>query len=170
MHIYLFDRPYTGCCQGGIDPQRKLAMPDPTLPNGKIPAGFIGYAVNMVDLDTIHLQIRTASGHGLRETVLFSLFRKLQVYETRECMVAARACIQDGAVSLDGGILRENGLVSLGYGYLPPSLPSSLLKILSCHAFHHFMQIMQCKPIKNSGFTCLICNNMIVHFFDALNL
>ncbi|KAI4307104.1 hypothetical protein L6164_030326 [Bauhinia variegata] len=98
------------------DPQRKLALPDPTLPNGKTPAGFMGYAVNWVDLDIHHLQTRTASGFGLRETVLFDLFRKVQVYETREYMVAARACIEDGAVSLDGGILRENGIVSLGYG------------------------------------------------------
>lgn len=83
-----------------------------------MPIGFLGYAVNMIDLDDHHLQKRTASGHGLRETVLFSLFRKLQVYETREYMVAARACIEDGAVSLDGGIIRESGMISLGYGYI----------------------------------------------------
>ncbi|KAE9604891.1 putative histidine kinase-like ATPase domain-containing protein [Lupinus albus] len=108
-------RPYTGCFQEN-DPQRKLALPDPILTNGKTPAGFIGYAVNMVEIDTDHLQIRTASGHSLRETVMFSLFRKLQVYETRESMMAACDCIEDDAVSLDGGILRENGLLSLGYG------------------------------------------------------
>ncbi|OIW07390.1 hypothetical protein TanjilG_10225 [Lupinus angustifolius] len=108
-------RPYTGCFQEN-DPQRKLALPDPILTNGKTPAGFIGYAVNMVELDTNHLQIRTDSGHGLRETVLFRIFGKLQVYETRESMLAACACIEDCAVSLDGGILRENGLLSLGYG------------------------------------------------------
>ncbi|CAL0318893.1 unnamed protein product [Lupinus luteus] len=116
-------RPYAGCVEEN-DPQRKLALPDPILTNGKTPAGFIGYAVNMVELDTNHLQISTASGHGLRETVLFSLFRKLQVYETRESMMAACDCIEDDAVSLDGGILRENGLLSLGYGYLPLSFLS----------------------------------------------
>lgn len=47
--------------------------------------------------------------------MLFNLFKKLQVYETRESMVAARTCIEDGAVSLDGGILSENGILSLGY-------------------------------------------------------
>ncbi|PQQ04219.1 uncharacterized protein Pyn_24805 [Prunus yedoensis var. nudiflora] len=31
-------------------------------------------------------------------------------------MLAARACIKHGAVSLDGGILRQTGVVSLGYG------------------------------------------------------
>ncbi|XP_028806664.1 structural maintenance of chromosomes flexible hinge domain-containing protein GMI1 [Neltuma alba] len=108
-------RPYNGCCQGH-DPQRKLTLPDPTLPNGCVPAGFLGYAVNMIELDDHYLQIRTAAGHGLRETVLFSLFRKLQVYETREYMMAARACLEDGAVSLDGGIIKESGLISLGYG------------------------------------------------------
>ncbi|XP_061340120.1 uncharacterized protein LOC133286688, partial [Gastrolobium bilobum] len=108
-------RPYTGCLRGK-DFQRKLCLPRPCLSNGKTPAGFIGYAVNMVDLDIDHMQTRTALGHGLRETVLFSLFKKLHVYKTRESMVAARACIVDGAVSLDGGILRENAVLSLGYG------------------------------------------------------
>ncbi|KAK7272945.1 hypothetical protein RIF29_13990 [Crotalaria pallida] len=127
--------PYTG--GQGNDPQRKLALPDPKLKDGKTPDGFLGYAVNMVDLDTNHLNISTASGHGLRETVLFSLFKKLQVFETRESMLAARACIQEGAVSLDGGILRENGLLSLGVGdpciYFPCEnqivLPPELQKI-----------------------------------------
>jgi structural maintenance of chromosomes flexible hinge domain-containing protein 1 len=100
----------------------KLALPSPKLHNGSTPAGFIGYAVNMIDLDSHHLQTRTASGHGLRETVLFSLFKKLHVYETRENMVDALDCIEDGAVSLDGGIIRENRALSIGYGYLSFSL------------------------------------------------
>ena len=82
-----------------------------------MPEGFIGYAVNMIELDVNHLHTRTASGHGLRETVLFNLFKKLHVYRTRECTVSTRACIEDGAISLDGGIFRENGILSLGYGY-----------------------------------------------------
>lgn len=121
MHVLRFDRPYTGFSQEN-DSQRKLALPDPTLPNGRIPAGFMGYAVNMVDLDINHLQTRTPLGHGLRETVLFSLFKKLHVYKSRENMMAARACIDHGAVSLDGGIIRENGILSLGDGYLSFSL------------------------------------------------
>ncbi|KAM4068715.1 hypothetical protein ACB094_12G034100 [Castanea mollissima] len=108
-------RPYTGKYEVG-DPQRKLALPYPTLPRGNVPRGFIGYAVNMVDLDIDHLHIRTAAGHGLRETVLYRLLGEVQVYETRECMLEARRCIKHGAVSLDGGILRENGVISLGYG------------------------------------------------------
>ncbi|KAK7850486.1 structural maintenance of chromosomes flexible hinge domain-containing protein gmi1 [Quercus suber] len=108
-------RPYSGKYERS-DPQRKLALPYPTLPRGNVPRGFIGYAVNMIDLDIDHLHTRTAAGHGLRETVLYRLLGEVQVYETRECMLEARRCIKHGAVSLDGGILRENGVISLGYG------------------------------------------------------
>ncbi|XP_030933131.1 structural maintenance of chromosomes flexible hinge domain-containing protein GMI1 [Quercus lobata] len=108
-------RPYSGKYEGS-DPQRKLALPYPTLPRGNVPRGFIGYGVNMIDLDIDHLHTRTAAGHGLRETVLYRLLGEVQVYETRECMLEARHCIKHGAVSLDGGILRENGVISLGYG------------------------------------------------------
>jgi hypothetical protein len=101
------------------DSQRRLVIPDPVLGNWRTPAGFMGYAVNMIDLDTHHLRTRTKHGDGLRQTVLFSLFKRLQVYETRESMMAALPCIgEDGAVSLDGGIIRENGILSLGHGYL----------------------------------------------------
>jgi len=115
-----FDRPYDGNLQN--DSQRKLALPDPKLSNRRTPEGFMGYAVNMIDLDSHHLQTRTASGHGLRETVLFSLFKKLHVYKTSKSMMAAIECIENGAVSLDGGIRRENGTLSLGFGYLSFSL------------------------------------------------
>lgn len=113
----LFDRAYKGELEGN-DPQRKLALPYPTFPSGKVPMGFIGYAVNMVDLDVGHLHTRTAAGHGLRETLFYCLLREVQVYETIECMLEARHCIKHGAVSLDGGILRDNGIISLGFGYL----------------------------------------------------
>ncbi|KAI5394106.1 structural maintenance of chromosomes flexible hinge domain-containing protein GMI1 isoform X3 [Lathyrus oleraceus] len=109
------DRPHNGSWHDN-DSQRKLFLPDPKMPNGRMPAGFMGYAVNMIDLDIHHLQTRTTSGYGLRETVLFSLFKKLHVYKTRENMVDALPCIEEGAVSLDGGIIRENGTLSLGYG------------------------------------------------------
>ncbi|VVA11274.1 PREDICTED: DEFECTIVE IN MERISTEM [Prunus dulcis] len=108
-------RPYTGDFDGG-DPQRKLALPYPILPSGNIPDGFLGYAVNMVDLDEHHLHMTTAAGHVLRQTLFYFLFGELHVYKTRQDMLAARACIKHGAVSLDGGILRQTGAVSLGYG------------------------------------------------------
>lgn len=106
-------RPYTGEFEG---PQRKLALPYPTFSSGNVPTGFIGYAVNMIDLDVGHLHTKTAAGHGLRETLFYSLLGEVQVYETAGCMLEARQCIKNGAVSLDGGILKDNGVISLGYG------------------------------------------------------
>ncbi|XP_027158167.1 structural maintenance of chromosomes flexible hinge domain-containing protein GMI1 isoform X1 [Coffea eugenioides] len=106
-------RPYAG--DFSSDPQRYLSLPEPTLPNGKPPPGFLGYAVNMIELDVNFWFWRTASGHGLRETLFYRLFGELQVYENRQCMNMASCCIKDGAVSLDGGILRGNGVISLGH-------------------------------------------------------
>ncbi|KAF9624000.1 hypothetical protein IFM89_007698 [Coptis chinensis] len=106
--------PYTGKVES-IDPQRKLALPDPVLPTEKkIPPGFLGYAVNMIDLDDHYLYMRTTKGHGLRETLFYLLFGKLQVYETREYMKRACSSIEHGAVSLDGAIMKGNGILSLG--------------------------------------------------------
>lgn len=90
--------------------------------DGTTPTGFLGYAVNMIDLDVDQLQTKTNSGHGLRETLFYCLFGQLQVYRTRVEMLAARACVKHGAVSLDGGILKENGRVTYGTGYVSLSL------------------------------------------------
>nr|XP_011470198.1 PREDICTED: protein DEFECTIVE IN MERISTEM SILENCING 3-like [Fragaria vesca subsp. vesca]XP_011470199.1 PREDICTED: protein DEFECTIVE IN MERISTEM SILENCING 3-like [Fragaria vesca subsp. vesca]XP_011470200.1 PREDICTED: protein DEFECTIVE IN MERISTEM SILENCING 3-like [Fragaria vesca subsp. vesca]XP_011470201.1 PREDICTED: protein DEFECTIVE IN MERISTEM SILENCING 3-like [Fragaria vesca subsp. vesca] len=108
-------RPYTGDFDRS-DPQRKLALPDPVLPSGMAPDGFLGYAVNMVDLDSHHIHTVTSAGHGLRETVLYCLLGELQVYDTREDMLAAHDCIKHGAISLGGGILKQNGVTSFGVG------------------------------------------------------
>ncbi|KAF3432812.1 hypothetical protein FNV43_RR23914 [Rhamnella rubrinervis] len=109
-------RPYVGELEGS-DPRKKLALENPKLADGATPRGFMGYAVNMVDLDINHLYTKTSAGHGLRETLLYDLFGELHVYETREDMIAARACCsRRGAVSLDGGILQKSGVISLGYG------------------------------------------------------
>ncbi|KAL7003616.1 hypothetical protein U1Q18_004767 [Sarracenia purpurea var. burkii] len=109
-------RPYAG--ELGSDPDRKLALPDPTLPSGNTPSGYLGYAVNMMSLDFHHLNTRTDAGYGLRETLFYCLFGELQVYETRENMKMAKAFIKHGAVSLDGGIVRGNGVLSLGHRYV----------------------------------------------------
>ena len=119
----MFCRPYTG--ELSSDPERKLALPDPTLPSGNIPSGYLGHAVNMISLEFHHLQTTTAS-HGLRETLFYCLFGELQVYETRENMKMAKACIKHGAVSLDGGIMRGNGVLSLGHQVCTLHLPISL--------------------------------------------
>lgn len=112
----LYCRPYTG--EVGSDLDRKLALPDPILPNGNTPSGYLGYAVNLVNMECHHLQAWTDAGHGLRETLFYCLFGEIQVYETREDMKKAKAFIKHGAVSLDGGIMRGNGVLSLGHRYV----------------------------------------------------
>ncbi|KAE8675586.1 hypothetical protein F3Y22_tig00111659pilonHSYRG00132 [Hibiscus syriacus] len=91
-------------------------------------AGFLGFAVNMIHLDNSSLFHVTAAGNGLRETLFYNLFSRLQVYRTRAEMVLARPFIGfgvddrsgkgdflcEGAVSLDGGIIRSPGVFSLG--------------------------------------------------------
>ena len=49
-------------------------------------------------------------------------------------MVDALDCIEDGAVSLDGGIIRENRALSIGYGYISFSLflSVSIWWLLAC--------------------------------------
>ncbi|XP_063945065.1 protein DEFECTIVE IN MERISTEM SILENCING 3 isoform X3 [Daucus carota subsp. sativus] len=108
-------RPYEGDYDSG-DPQRMLLLPNPTLPNGNCPLGFIGDAVNMIYLDDHQLYTRTCGGKRLRETLFHHLLGKVQVYKTRESMRKAleKSCIQQGAVSLHGGIIRGIGVVSLG--------------------------------------------------------
>ncbi|KAK9094031.1 hypothetical protein Scep_025500 [Stephania cephalantha] len=96
--------------------QRKLALPPPTLPNGETPQGFLGFAVNMINIDVHHLYTRTSRGHGLRDTLFYLLFGELQVYKTRQDMRSALCCIKHGAISLDGGIMKGNGFLALGDG------------------------------------------------------
>lgn len=99
------------------DPQKRLDIPNPRLPNGDCPAGFIGYAVNMINIDRTYLFFLTPSGYGLRETLFYSLFSCLQIYKTRTEMLQAVPCITDGALSLDGGIIKRSGLFCLGNRY-----------------------------------------------------
>ncbi|XP_022141241.1 protein DEFECTIVE IN MERISTEM SILENCING 3-like [Momordica charantia] len=106
-------RPYSGEFVAA-DPQRRLDLPKPRFPNGDSPPGFLGYAVNMINIDTAHLYFLTASGYGLRETLFYSLFSCLQIYKTRAEMLQAVPCITDGALSLDGGIIKRSGLFYLG--------------------------------------------------------
>ncbi|XP_042984093.1 protein DEFECTIVE IN MERISTEM SILENCING 3-like isoform X5 [Carya illinoinensis] len=96
------------------DPQRRLDLIKPRLPNGECPPGFLGFAVNIINVDSTNLFCLTASGYGLRETLFYNLFSRLQVYKTRAEMVLALPCISDGALSLDGGMIRSSGVFSLG--------------------------------------------------------
>ncbi|CAF2016215.1 unnamed protein product [Brassica oleracea var. botrytis] len=100
---------------GGLvenDPQRKLAMDDPKLSDGDPIPGFIGYAVNMINLAEEELNIKTYEGHGLRETLFYDVFGKLQVYETQtQAKEALEHISGDGAVSLDGFIAKGNKFI-----------------------------------------------------------
>ncbi|KAI3783434.1 hypothetical protein L1987_42516 [Smallanthus sonchifolius] len=71
-------------------------------------------AVNMIHIDDANLFYLTHDGNGLRETLFYTLFSRLQVYKTRAEMVQALPCIYDGAISLDGGMIKGNGVYSLG--------------------------------------------------------
>ncbi|KVI10168.1 hypothetical protein Ccrd_011395 [Cynara cardunculus var. scolymus] len=106
-------RPYVGEFMPD-DPQRRLALLKPKLPNGESPAGFLGFAVNMIHFDNAHLNTLTTDGHGIRETLFYTLFSKLQVYRTRAHMLQALPFISDGAISLDGAIIRRNGVFGFG--------------------------------------------------------
>lgn len=105
---------------GGVletDPQRRLALPNPILLDGTTPHGFLGYAVNLIDIVAEHRQTKTVTGHGLRETLFYRLFGELQVYKTNIDMILARVCITDGAISLEGGAIHGKGIINLISGY-----------------------------------------------------
>ncbi|KAL9164374.1 hypothetical protein ABFS82_06G100800 [Erythranthe guttata] len=96
------------------DPQRRLALPNPRLPNGETPDGFLGFAVNMITIEGTNLYCVSKNGNGLREALFYNLFSNLQVYRSRQDMLKAISCIKNGAVSLDGGMIRSPGVFSLG--------------------------------------------------------
>ncbi|XP_057452066.1 protein DEFECTIVE IN MERISTEM SILENCING 3-like isoform X2 [Lotus japonicus] len=106
-------RPYTGKYFLD-DSERKLDILKPRLPNGECPPGFLGFAVNMINIDSCNLFCVTPSGYGLRETLFYNLFSRLQVYKTRAEMIQALPLISDGALSLDGGMVRSCGVFTLG--------------------------------------------------------
>ncbi|PKA45830.1 hypothetical protein AXF42_Ash018381 [Apostasia shenzhenica] len=121
------------------DPQKKLAILNPRLPNGKHPPGFLGYAVNMISLDDKHLSCVTVDGHGLRETLFYNLFSRLQIYKTRSDMLCALPFITDGAISLDGGMIegsykfylgdRSDSGIQFPIAEAAPSLPNEVSEI-----------------------------------------
>ncbi|CAN6483423.1 unnamed protein product [Victoria cruziana] len=116
--------PYSGAILGS---EKSLSFPNPTLPTGEIPSGFLGFAVNMINIDTSHLSSVTSSGLGLRETLFYRLFGELQVYKTRVEMERAVSVLKADAISLDGGIVSRKGILSLGHwepDILFPVVPS----------------------------------------------
>ncbi|KAG6535015.1 hypothetical protein ZIOFF_008932 [Zingiber officinale] len=65
VHDDNLSRPYVGEFIPE-DLQRRLALLKPRLANGETPPEFIGFAVNMTDLDRMHLAYITPNGLGLR--------------------------------------------------------------------------------------------------------
>lgn len=110
----LFDRPYKGDLLW-YSPQKELDLPCSFPPHVERPKGFKGFAVNMINLSDEILNVTTPSGHGLRETLFYSLFGELQVYETRNDMDQAMDYLNGGAISLDGGVVKGKGKLFLGY-------------------------------------------------------
>ncbi|CAN0889593.1 Protein DEFECTIVE IN MERISTEM SILENCING 3 [Linum grandiflorum] len=103
---------------GGVvenDPQRRLDLPAPKMPNGETPSGFLGFAVNLLHLENRDLCYVTFEGYGLRETLFYALFSQLHVYKTKDDLHSALPCITHGAVSLDGGMVQKPGIFALGH-------------------------------------------------------
>ncbi|CAA3010564.1 Hypothetical predicted protein [Olea europaea subsp. europaea] len=118
-------RPYAGKYIAD-DPQKRLDLLKPRLPNGETPPGFLGFAVNMIRIDLTNLYSISNTGHGLRETLFYNLFSNLQVYRSREDMLKALPCIANGAISLDGGMIKSTGCFSLGHkGAVDVKFPKS---------------------------------------------
>ncbi|KAL0340967.1 UNVERIFIED_CONTAM: protein DEFECTIVE IN MERISTEM SILENCING 3 [Sesamum radiatum] len=123
-------RPYSGEIIAD-DPQRRLTLLKPRLLNGEHPPGFLGFAVNMITIDSTNLYCFSKTGHSLRETLFNHLFTDLQVYRSREDMLNALSCIRNGAISLDGGMIRSRGVFSLGHhqGDIDVKFPSTSQKL-----------------------------------------
>ncbi|CAM0949513.1 unnamed protein product [Alopecurus aequalis] len=108
-------RPY----DGGFIWNTKQKELDLRFPHSETPKGFCGFAVNMIDLSAENSDMTTEGGSGLRETLFYRLFGELQVYETRDDMRRAIPHLKNGAVSLDGGIIKGDGMLILGYNSDP---------------------------------------------------
>ena len=106
-------RPYDRGFKVG-DPQKKLIIEDPNLSDGILPEGYMGYVVNMINMDQEELCPSTSSGIGLRGTLFFYLFPYLQVYKTRNHMKHTISYIRDGDISMDGSILRRKAFIDCG--------------------------------------------------------
>ncbi|CAN6251311.1 unnamed protein product [Urochloa humidicola] len=103
--------------KGGLipnSPQKELNLAWP-FPHVSKPTGFKGFAVNMINFSAENLNITTKHGYGLRETLFYSLFGELQVYDTRKNMFQAKDYFNGGAISLDGGVIKGKGKLLLGY-------------------------------------------------------
>lgn len=95
--------------------QKILKIEAPQLNTGACPEGFLGYAVNLLYINEDHLSLRLSNeGQGLRGSLFYHLFKKLQVYDTRKHLLDARHVLISGGISLDGGLIREKGCEDFG--------------------------------------------------------
>ncbi|MCE3215450.1 hypothetical protein HAX54_002400 [Datura stramonium] len=117
-------RPYAGNFIAD-DPQRRLDILKPRLPNGESPPGFLDFAVNMVNIDSVNLYCAKSTGYGLRETLFYNLFSHLHIYKTSDDMLQALPCIRHGAISLDGGMIKHDSVFSLGKRVIDVTFPKS---------------------------------------------
>ncbi|CAL9122443.1 unnamed protein product [Musa acuminata var. zebrina] len=156
-------RPYQGRIRPN-DPQRRLCLSNPLLQSGAVPAGFLGYAVNMINLDIHHCNTKTLSGHGLRETLFYLLFGETQVYQTRADMRQARSCIKQGAISLDGGIVRASGFILLG-----DCEPDVMFPVIGTQAHRAFSQdmVMNIKQMEEKKGLLTAIQQEIVKEYEA---
>ncbi|KZV40961.1 hypothetical protein F511_05206 [Dorcoceras hygrometricum] len=106
-------RPYVGNFIDD-DPQQRLDLLKPRLVNGEIPPGFLGFAVNMITINSTNLNGISIDGRNLRESLFYNLFSNLQVYRSREDMLKALPLISNGAISLDGGVMKSPGVFDMG--------------------------------------------------------
>ncbi|KAH7428856.1 hypothetical protein KP509_09G020200 [Ceratopteris richardii] len=128
--------------------QRLLKIEQPDY-NGLVPAGFLGYAVNLLHVNDEHLNFRIQSGNhgGLRGSLLYSLFKELQVYDTRRNLLRAKDALKTGGISLDGGVVRAKGCEDFGHWgktkVLFPVYSKSGQKIPSLRSINHITRLMQ---------------------------
>uniref|UniRef100_A0A3Q7FJ84 Uncharacterized protein n=1 Tax=Solanum lycopersicum TaxID=4081 RepID=A0A3Q7FJ84_SOLLC len=66
-------RPYNGEFIAG-DPQRRLSIKKQSYLNEETPPGFLGFAINMINIDPVNLYCVTSTCHGQRETLFYRLF------------------------------------------------------------------------------------------------
>ncbi|MCO5567735.1 hypothetical protein L7F22_021429 [Adiantum nelumboides] len=67
------------------DIQKLLKLDQPKLIDGSVPRGFLGYAVNFLQLNEEH--------NGLRGSMFYSLLKELQVYDTRRNLFSAKSAL-----------------------------------------------------------------------------
>ncbi|KAH7428834.1 hypothetical protein KP509_09G020000 [Ceratopteris richardii] len=117
IRIFILEdmKPYDGDLDE-VHAQRLLNIEQPSC-NGLVPEGFLGYAVNLLHVNDEHLNFRIQNGNhgGLRGSLLYNLLKDLQVYDSRKNLLKAKGVLKTGGLSLDGGVVREEGCEDFGH-------------------------------------------------------